>query len=414
MYIRRMQTRGSVQSIFSRAVVIVALGYLVDVYDLIVFAIVRISSLKDLGLEGDDLFSKGVLLINVQLVGLMVGGVLCGVLADKIARVPALFISIFIYSIANFTNAFIHSIDTYAICRFFAGVCLAGELGIGITLISESLQKESRSYAATFISCIGLMGAIVASVVSSRYSWRMAYIVGGALGLLLLFSRYHLNESKLFTAALKEHGPPKLIKEIFNKKTLKKYVKCFFIGLPNQFVIGILIVFSPEILSGRVPSPVRVDICINYNYLGMAIGCVIAGCLSQKFHNHRKTILIFLLALAATVFSFSEIPYHSSECMYFISALMGVACGYWAVFVLFCAESFGVNIRATASTSISNFTRGGLVLLNMIFMFLKTRMGAGNSTVILNTIVLVPAIVAILLSDDTFDREMSFLESDPT
>src|SRR6187402_2881858 len=180
-------------------VIVAALGYFVDIYDLLLFGIVRKASLTDLGIIGDANRDAGEFLISMQMYGMLLGGIFWGILGDKKGRLSVLFGSIITYSIANIANGMVHSVEAYAFWRLIAGVGLAGELGAGITLVAETLPKNKRGYGTMIVASVGLTGAVVANLVYQIFGdWRLCYYAGGVLGLLLLFLRVSVRESGLY------------------------------------------------------------------------------------------------------------------------------------------------------------------------------------------------------------------------
>src|SRR5580698_4025482 len=240
----------ALRKILHPVVIVGALGYFVDVYDLILFSIVRGASLRGLGVPPDQILAKGVLLLNWQMGGMLVGGIFFGMLGDRFGRIALLFGSILLYSIANIANGFVHSIEAYAIWRFIAGFGLAGELGGGITLVTEILPKELRGYGTTIISTVGVFGAVIGGLIAQKVNWHTAYFIGGGLGLVLLVLRLSVAESGMFQQL--RTGQTHVARGNFlmlftNAKRLMKYLRCIFIGLPLWYIVGILIAFSPEI-----------------------------------------------------------------------------------------------------------------------------------------------------------------------
>src|SRR5678815_49497 len=134
------------------AVIVAALGYFVDIYDLLIFGIVRADSLKSIGIAPDAQLGPTQLILNTQMIALLLGGILWGVLGDKRGRISVLFGSIILYSLANIANGFVHTVPQYAAARFLAGLGLAGELGGGITLVSESLDEKTRGHGTTIVA----------------------------------------------------------------------------------------------------------------------------------------------------------------------------------------------------------------------------------------------------------------------
>jgi MFS family permease len=397
---------------FPKVVLIAGLGYLVDIYDLVIFGVVRMSSLKDLGYAGPDLFSKGLVLMNAQTSGLMLGGILWGVLADKFGRSRTLFASILIFSICTFTNAFVHSLAIYATLRFLTGVGLAGELGIGVTLVAESISKSARSYGSGLIFSVGMLGAGIASGISFFCGWRVAYAMGGVLGLLLIFFRSYISESSIFLHHAKSPLEKRNLKEIFQSRIFAtKYICTILIGTAVQLVPGILIVFSPEIMASKhFDSPISVGSAILLNYLGVAFGSIFSAFVSEKWRSRKKAIFGFLLFTALMIAAFLLLPYHELKVFYTFCSLLGIGCGFWSVAILMCAEQFGTNVRGFVTTTISNFSRGGLLLITVLFGALSPMLGANHAALLLGLLFFLFAIVAVTFLQDTYGREMDYLE----
>ena len=215
------------------AVMVAALGYFVDIYDLLLFSIVRVASLRSVGVAEGDLMKTGMLLINAQMAGLLIGGLLWGALGDKRGRLSVLFGSIFLYSAANIANAFVQSVPQYAVLRFIAGVGLAGELGAGITLIAEILPTQLRGYGTTVVASVGILGAVLGGLVGDAFSWRASYALGGFMGILILLLRVGVRESGLYTKMTKGATTRGSFSLIFGRKDLlKRYIAIVFVGVP--------------------------------------------------------------------------------------------------------------------------------------------------------------------------------------
>ncbi|MES2854416.1 MAG: MFS transporter, partial [Bdellovibrionota bacterium] len=367
------------------AIVVASLGYFVDIYDLLLFSIVRVASLKELGVPEDQMLEKGAFLINTQMAGLLVGGVLWGILGDKRGRLSVLFGSIFLYSAANIGNAFVQTVDQYAVLRFIAGVGLAGELGAGITLISELLPQRLRGYGTSIVAAIGILGAVFGGIVADYFNWRTAYIIGGVMGFLVLLLRVGVRESGMFHRA-KETGVARgnFFSIFFKGETLKKYVAVILIGVPIWYVIGILVTFTPEF--GRswgmvdVPTAGR---AVLFCYAGLALGDFTSGLFSQALQSRKKAILAYLLGTAASIVLYMFVARQSVFVYYGTCVVMGFFAGYWAMFVTVAAEQFGTNIRSTVTTSVPNFVRASVIPLTMMFQYWIPGMGvmwAGAAT----------------------------------
>ncbi len=395
-----------------QAILVAALGYFVDIFDLLLFGIVRVQSLKDLGIGGDALLTEGVYLLNMQMIGLLLGGLFWGILGDKIGRIQVLFGSILIYSTATFINAFVHDVQTYAIVRFISGVGLAGELGAGITLVSELVAKERRGLATSFVAGVGVSGAVVAGLVSNYIDWRTAYMIGGILGFMLLFLRMGVNESGIFSQLAEDkkirRGDLRLL---LNPKRLIRFLACILIGVPIWYLVGIIVTFSPEIGTAlNIQGSLSVATAITINYLGFTVGDIASGLVSQYFKSRKKALLLFIslsLLFAAIILNLESA---SSSTFYLLCGLMGFAGGYWAMFVTTSAEQFGTNIRATVTTLAPNLVRGAVVPTTTLFTYLKTDYGVITSAQITGLIVFSLGFVALLFIHETFHKDLDFTE----
>lgn len=398
----------------SLAILVAALGYFVDVYDLLLFSIVRVESLKSLGLSGDELLNQGVYLLNMQMVGMLCGGVLWGVWGDKRGRVQVLFGSILLYSVANVLNGFVTSLEQYAILRFIAGVGLAGELGAGITLVSELMPKETRGIGTTIVASVGVTGAVVAGLVGDFFEWRTAYIIGGVMGLALLLLRVSVSESGLFDA-VKSHQKVARgdLKLLFNsRERITRYLNCILVGGPIWFVVGLLVTFSPEIgVALEISEPIKTSSAVLYCYVGVTIGDLASGLLSQLLQSRRKTILAFILAMTSLSIVLLNIHGQSAQMFYTLLICIGFFVGYWAVFVTSAAEQFGTNLRATVATTAPNFVRGMTIPITLLFTELRGTFGVLLSAQIVCGIVTLIALYSLWHLKETFGRDLNFLES---
>lgn len=407
------------QGIFSLAVVVAALGYFVDIYDLLLFTIVREPSLKGLGVDLTDapaVIAAGNKIINWQMVGLLIGGILWGVMGDKRGRLSVLFGSIVLYSVANFLTGFVTDINQYAYARFAAGIGLAGELGAGITLVSELLPKEKRGIGTSLVAGIGLFGAVFAYFTYDfTQDWRLCYKIGGGLGIGLLLLRIGVAESGMFHQVKASNVSRGNLAMFFtNKRRLRKYLLAILIGLPTWYVIGILVNLSNRfaadiyganaIISGKA---------IMYAYIGIAIGDILIGLISQYFKSRKKALYLFYAFTIASVFLFFS-PWNNSDGrMYLICGLMGFSTGFWAIFVTMGAEQFGTNLRATAATTIPNMVRGALPLINIMFKELfQDNFGWTllKSGIITGAIVIGITLVAAYFTEETFHKDLNYVE----
>jgi MFS family permease len=405
---------GDYKKLFSIPVVVAALGYFVDIYDLLLFSIVRIPSLKGLGVSEADLFDQGEFLLRVQMAGLLVGGIIWGIMGDKRGRLSVLFGSILLYSLANIANGFVTSVDQYAWLRFIAGIGLAGELGAGITLVSEVLPTRLRGYGTTLVATVGLLGAVLANVIAKHFDWQIAYFIGGGLGLLLLIARISVFESGMFLT-LKEQTVERgnFISLFTNYDRFKRFMNCILIGLPIWFTIGILITFSPEFARevGLKESIIAGD-SVMFSYLGLAAGDMSSGVLSQWFRSRRKIVFFFVLVTLAFILMYLYPPIVSPIFFYFSCFCLGFGIGYWALFVTIAAEQFGTNLRSTVATTVPNFIRGTVVPLTFAFKYLRDEIGVITGAVIVGIFTIAIALLALNSLSETFGKDLDFVEED--
>lgn len=411
-----MENKHSAQnkSWLNMVVVVAALGYFVDVYDLILFAIVRVQSLKTLGFTSPDLLlSKGVYLMNMQMWGMLIGGLLWGILGDRKGRVSVLFGSILMYSLANIANGFVTDIETYGILRFIAGVGLAGELGAGITLVSETMSKEDRGYGTMLVVSFGVLGAVLAAFVGKAFAWQTAYFIGGALGLALLALRIGVYESGMYKA-VKESNVSKgnFFKLFTSPKRFVRYLSCITIAVPIWFSIGILVTFSPEFANNLGVSGVSAGTSVMWFYIGTSLGDFMGGFFSQLLKTRKKIVFFYLTLTLICVPLYLFSPVHSVEFIYFLCAVLGIAAGYWAVFVTMASEQFGTNIRSTVTTTVPNFVRGAFVPLSVSFEALKSSFGLINSALIVGGISLFIAYISLWGLEETHGKELNYFEMD--
>lgn len=393
-------------------VIVASLGYLVDMYDLFLFSIVRIDSLSDLGLTGDQLLENGVALLNLQMAGLLVGGLFWGILGDKRGRLSVLFGSILIYSLANIANGFVQTFEQYALMRFIAGVGLAGELGAGITLVSEILPKKIRGYGTTLVATMGVMGAILAYVIAETFEWRASYWIGGGLGLVLLFMRIRVFESGLFKKSISEKVQRGNVMMLFNnRERFLRYVKAIVIGFPIWFVVGVLITFSPELAKAiGVMEPIEAGIAVLLSFAAQAVGNVVSGMLSQYTQSRRKVIGLFIVMSFFFTALYLLLPTSSVTGFYILCILLGFSNGYWTLFITVAAELFGTNLRATVATTVPNFVRGAVIPITTLFLFMRTDLGIIYSALIVGAITTILALWALRTLPETFHKDMDYYE----
>jgi MFS family permease len=398
--------------LLSLPVLVAALGYFVDVYDLLLFAIVRVPSLKELGLNDVAIRDEGLGILNYQMIGLLIGGVLWGILGDKKGRLSVLFGSILIYSLANIANGFVTNADQYAWCRFIAGIGLAGELGAGVTLVSELLPKEKRGIATSMVAGIGLTGAVAAYFIAQHFHWTTCYFIGGGAGLSLLLLRVSVFESGMYKALQSENVQRGNFLMFFtNGRRLKKYILSILVGLPTWFVIGILVTLSKEFGQALdISGPVDPSRGVLWAYVGISLGDVAIGLISNGLKSRKKALYIFYALTAIAMVLYFTQRGGSPERMYAICGLLGFGTGFWAVFVTMAAEQFGTNLRATAATTVPNTVRGSLPLLTLLYKGLQPEVSMLSAAMITASIVMVVTVVAAILSEETFGRDLAFLE----
>lgn len=401
----------TVRHVLNTTVIIAALGYFVDIYDLVLFGIVRVPSLVALGVPQAQHLSVGVMLLNAQMVGMLVGGVAWGVMGDKRGRVSVLFGSILLYSLANIANAFVTDITTYAVLRFIAGVGLAGELGAAITLVAEIMPRETRGYGTAVVAAVGILGAVVAALVGGLTDWRTAYVVGGVMGLTLLVARLKLRDSAMFASVKGERrGDLRLL--IASPSRAWRLAKCVLIGVPIWFVIGILITFSPELARElRVTGPIVAGTSIAFCYGGAAIGDLVLGFASQRLRSRRKVIFGSMLASAALILVYAASEGVSPAAFYALCFALGAGSGYWAVFATNAAEQFGTNMRATVAIVVPNLVRGSVVLLTLGFTALRPSAGLVASALIVGAVVYALAFLALRGLPETARKSLDFVEA---
>ncbi|HTL97749.1 MAG TPA: MFS transporter [Holophagaceae bacterium] len=414
-----MTDRASFRSALTLPVLVGALGYFVDIFDLLLFPIIKTPSLQALGVPAAQQLEVGLRLMNWQMTGLLLGGILWGVLGDKRGRRSVLFGSIALYSLANITNAFAHSVEAYAACRFLAGLGLAGELGAAVTLVGEALPKEARGYGSSIVAGVGIFGAVVAGAVGKVFTlhwpgagWSYAYLTGGALGLLLLGLRMGLKESRLFEEVRDQSVSKGNFFLLFTSADrFFRFLRCILAGLPVWFVVGILVVnaesFAPALgVRGTVENGMAVAWC----YAGGALGDLLAGAVSQAFRSRRKAIAAYLAMATAGILAFLLQRGFSSTAFYGLCACLGFSFGYWALLVTVASEQFGTNLRATVTTTVPNFIRGSLPPMAFAFLAFKGRIGLLPAASLVGAAVLLLAALSVARMEESFGRDLDFLE----
>ncbi len=402
----------SYRALFSLPVIVAALGYFVDVYDLLVFNIVRVPSLKDLGLNPEEVSSMGSKIYNWQQAGLLVGGILWGVLADKRGRLSVLFGSIITYSIANILCGFVQSPDIYALLRFIAGVGLAGELGAGLTLVAEILPQKLRGYGSSIVASVGLLGAVVAFLTNNLFDWRTTYFVGGGLGGVLLLLRIGVIESGMFEKIKTQNTQRGSMLAFFNNgPRFWKYMRCIGVGLPTYFVIGVLATFSNEFGKALGVTPdIVAGKCVMYVFIGTVVGDMFSGVLSQWLQSRKKAIGIMTTMTLAGVAFYLYGGITKADTFYLVAAILGFSIGYIAMFLTATAESFGTNLRGTATSTVANFVRATTLLTLPLFQYFKPTLGVLGSGGLVAFLCFAIAYLSLFLMEETFHKELDYVE----
>lgn len=404
--------------LLSLPVFVAALGYFVDVYDLLLFTIVRQTSVISIGSTAETIIVDSAHIINWQMSGLLIGGILWGVLGDKKGRLKVLFGSILLYSVANILTSFVQNVDQYAYCRFIGGIGLAGELGAGITLVSEMLPKNKRGIGTSMVAGIGLFGAVFAYF-TFKYTndWRLCYQIGGVLGFFLLVLRVKVAESFMFESVkLSNLDKGNFFMFFQNKKRFVKYITAILIGLPTWFVIGVLINYSNKFASSLYGiNLIDSGRSIMLAYIGIATGDLLIGYVSQYFKSRKKALMLFyILSIIGMILFFSPFNNNDSR-MYLICAFLGFSTGYWAIFNQMAAEQFGTNLRATAATTIPNMVRGALPLINFLFLdILQKKLGWDivQSGIFTGATVMLITLVAYFFTEETYHKDLDYMEHD--
>ena len=396
-------------------ILVAALGYFVDIYDLVLFGIVRVKSLKDMGLAPEAIESVGISLMNWQMGGMLLGGIFWGIIGDKKGRLSVLFGSIIMYSLANIANGFVHTTTEYAFWRFIAGIGLAGELGAGITLVSETMSKEKRGYGTTIVATVGVFGAVVAGLLGDLVeSWRASYFIGGGMGISLLLLRIGVYESGMFSNIKESNIRKGNFMSLFSSfSKAKKYFSIIMIAVPVWYVMGILIILSPEMSRAmgmtEAPNPGR---SIMFAYIGITLGDIASGLISQWLKSRKKVVVLFLLMSLICIVAYFSIGKSSLTSFYTVATFIGFATGYWAVFMSMASESFGTNIRATVTTTAPNFVRGAVIPLTFTYQLLKGSFNiqAMQSAIIIGVITFVLALIAAYNLEETFHKDLDYIE----
>ncbi|HVG64246.1 MAG TPA: MFS transporter [Hyalangium sp.] len=398
------------RSVLNLTVVVAGLGYFVDLFDITLYGVVRVSSLKDLGLNDQQIFDQGANIYTYQMVGMMIGGLIWGVLADKRGRLSVMFGSILLYSFANIANFFVWDVTSYAICRFLGGIGLAGELGAAITLVAESLPKEKRGLGTTIVATLGMLGILAAALVSEYIPWRWAYMAGGIMGLLLLVARFKVSESELFTKKTHPSRADPML--LLQGGRFPKYIFCILVGVPVYFTTGALFSFSVELAKGlNIQGAVTASKAILFGSIGLTAGDLLAGVLSQGLRSRKRAVGVHLGVGFLLMLVYVLAPGLTSTGIYVLCLLLGVSVGYWAVFVTMSAEQFGTNIRGTVATTVPNFVRGSAALIVFGYKELANHISVSSAALVVGVICFGLALVALSRMEETFSRDLDYEET---
>lgn len=394
-------------------VIVAALGYFADMFGITMFGVVRVQSLKALGItDPKAILESGVLLYNSQMIGMMVGGILWGILADKKGRLGVMFGSILLYSLGSIVNSFVTSVDAYAVCRFFTGIGLAGQLGAAITIVAETLPKDLRGVGTTIVATLGLVGSVSATLVG-KMDWKTSYLIGGVMGLSLLVTWFFMRESFMIKKAEDKHVQRGNVAMLFEPRRFRKYLFCVMAGAPIYFMSGILLTFAPEL--GRalnVQGEYTAGNALLFGTLGLTVGDLLSGMLSQTLKSRKKAIFSALVMGFILSGLYLLRPAPRAEELYVICFLIGVSGGYWAVMVTTAAEQFGTNIRGTVATTVPNFIRGTGVLATLGFTYMKGIMPLQTATLVLAAVWFTAAIFALFNLEETFSKDLDYFEMD--
>lgn len=406
-------TWSNIQAACNMTVIVAALGYFVDLFDIALYAAVRVESLSALGYTSEDeIFSHGIAIYNWGMVGMIIGGFLWGVLADKFGRLKVLFGSILLYSLGTLANAFVWDVNSYIICRFITSIGLAGELGAAITLVAESLPPRLRGIGTSIVAAVGLSGSAFAVLVGGLFRWQTSYIIGGVMGLLLLAGRFKMMESIMFqTQARTLDGVSRgNLKMLFASSRLPRYLRCVLIGTPIYFITGVLFTFSPELSSTLGLSGVNAGPAVLLGTIGLSVGDLWAGVLSQMLSSRKKAIAVSLGLSFASMVVYLTVHGIHPYVVYLLCFTLGVSAGFWAVLVTVAAEQFGTNLRATVATTVPNLVRGSAVIATIAFSILKNYVSLSQAALIVGLTCVGISFLALVMMEETFGKDLNFLE----
>jgi len=408
-----MNNHAPTKNPFNIIVIVAALGYFVDIYDLILFGIVKDPSLRAIGVKEEDLFSVGTHLLNMQMIGMLLGGIAWGILGDKKGRLSTLFLTILLYSLANIANGFVQTVEQYEWLRFIAGFGLAGELGVGITLVSEVMSKESRGIGTSIVSGIGIAGAVLGFLVADFFDWRVAYWVGGGLGLLLLIMRISVYESGMFEKTkLEDVKRGDFISLFTNGKRFKKYLFSILVGVPVWYVISQLAIhastYAKEI---GITEKVLGANAVMYHYIGASVGSLLFGFISEKLKSRKKALYIAACSMGVFIAAYFFPLSTSAAAFYCVIGALGISMGgLWSIFMLNASEQFGTNIRSTVTTTAPNFVRGITVPVSMGIASLMSTHGLWTAGLIVGAICIILSLISIYGTEESYGKNLDYNE----
>lgn len=408
-------TWSNIRQALNMTVIVAALGYFVDLFDIALYAAVRVESLHSLGYTTEDeIFSQGIAIYNWGMVGMIIGGFLWGILADKFGRLKVLFGSILLYSLGTLANAFVWDANSYIICRFITSIGLAGELGAAITLVSESLPPHLRGIGTSIVAAVGLSGSAFAVLVGRIFSWQSSYIIGGVMGLLLLAGRFKMMESIMFqTQSRSLDGVSRgNVKMLLAMSRFPRYLRCVLIGTPIYFITGVLFTFSPELSATLGLNGVNAGPSVLLGTIGLSVGDLGAGVLSQLLRSRKKAIGISLCLALFSMVIYLTVRGMNPLMVYLLCFALGVSAGFWAVLVTVAAEQFGTNLRGTVATTVPNLVRGSAVIATLVFSTLKNYVSLSQAALIVGLTCVGISFLALLMMEETYGKDLNFLELD--
>ncbi len=394
-------------SIFNLTVLVAGLGYFVDTFDFFLYNSMRVVSLTEMGLSGDALTQMGIVILNCTIAGTLIGSLFWGILGDKIGRKKGLLGSILIYSIGMFANAFIRDPISYAALRFFIGFGLAGELGLGATLVAETIQTSRRTFALALFTVLGVLGVTFAGLSIEFVSWRISCMIGGGLGLILLLLRSVLYESKIYKDTAQTYAKRGSIKELWGKfHNLKTFVFCVLVLVPNYFVTGIMLTLSPEIAKAiEVNGVIKGNISLAIYFAVAAIGDLLGATLSGRFKSRKLVAGLFIIGNIGLPMVLLQFHHLETWQFYAFAAAYGLF-NLWAISGTILVEQFPTHLRATATTAGLNFARGGIILMNLSFLGLKI-IGVTHAVLVIGGVVICLGLASVLSLPESYNRALS-------